>query len=119
MKKTPVIEAVDAQGAPVDSTALEAMGTMFDPATQHIDLTKDEKRRTTALLMAIQAYEKLIIKDAEMYRAISDDMRRNDGPKIQPATVEAMVATAAHFDRFIAGHELKQEKGDTDNAKAL
>jgi hypothetical protein len=102
--KKPVITTVDSENQPVDSTVLDAV--MFDPGSQHMDLTKDEKRRTTALLMAVQAYEKLIIKDAEMYRAISDDARRNDGPKIQPATVDAMVETAIKFDRFIAGEEL-------------
>lgn len=45
--------------------ALESAGLGFDPATQHLELSKDEKRRTTALMMAIQAYQNLIIKDAE------------------------------------------------------
>jgi hypothetical protein len=101
--KMPEMVAENSEGEVIDSAVLEEAGTMFDPASQHLDLTKDEKRRTTALLLAVQAYEKLIIKDAEMYRAISDDARRNEGPKIQPATVDAMVETAIKFDRFIAG----------------
>lgn len=84
--------------------AIEEFGIGFDPSTQHVDLSQAEKRRTTALLMAIQAYSHLIIKDAEMYIA----MRREQGidpsaPKIQPATVQAMVAAAIQFDDFISG----------------
>ena len=109
MKKMPQIEAVNAQGEVVDSRAAEGMGTMFDPNSQHLDLSKDEKRRTTALLMAIQAYDHLIIKDAEMYKAISDDARRENGPKIQPATIEAMVYAAVKFDKFIAGEDAPAE----------
>lgn len=75
----------------------------YDPTQMTLDLTKAEKRRTTALMLAIQAYEKLIIKDAEMYTAISRDRERNNGPVIQPATMDAMVQAAMNFDDFIAG----------------
>lgn len=109
MKKMPQIEAVNGQGEVVDSRAAEDMGTIFDPATQHIELSKEERRRTTALLMAIQAYDHLIIKDAEMYKAISDDSRRDNGPKIQPATIEAMIYAAIKFDKFIAGEDAPAE----------
>lgn len=83
---------------------LEESGTAFNPTTQHLDLTKAEKRRMTALMMAIQAYDNLIIKDAEMYAAVSRESGRNDeAPKIRPATINAMVDAAIHFDLFIAG----------------
>jgi hypothetical protein len=84
--------------------ALEDAGVGFDPTSQHMDLSKEEKRRTTALLMAIQAYQGLIIKDAEMLREVRIQARENpDAPKIQPATMDAMVAAAIQFDDFIAG----------------
>ena len=83
---------------------VEEAGVAFDPTTQSLDLTKDEKRRTTALMMAIQAYEKLIIKDAEMYIAVSRDVERSpNSPKITPATINAMVEAAIQFDLFISG----------------
>lgn len=84
-------------------TVLEETGTAFDPTTQHMDLSKEEKRRTTALLMAIQAYNNIIIKDAEMYHAVKREERDGDGPKIQPATMNAMVEAAIQFDDFISG----------------
>lgn len=82
---------------------LEETGTAFDPSVQHLDLTKEEKRRTTALMMAIQAYANLIIKDADMLREVSSQSRNNDGLKIQPATMHAMVQAAIQFDKFISG----------------
>lgn len=81
---------------------LEEAGVAFDAGSQHMDLSKEEKRRTTALLLAIQAYEKLIIKDAEYLREVSNQARSNEGLKIQPATISAMVDAAIRFDDFIS-----------------
>lgn len=92
---------------------LEETGTAFDPTVQHLDLTKDEKRRTTALMMAIQAYRELIIKDAEMLREVANLARNNDGPKLRPATIDGMLDAALKFDAFIAGDidDLKEIQG--------
>ena len=84
---------------------LEEAGVAFDPSIQHLDLSTEEKRRTTALLMAIQAYQNLIIKDADYLREASEQARRNDGPAIKPATIDAMVEAAFKFDSFIADGE--------------
>jgi len=83
--------------------AMEDAGVGFDPSVQYLDLTKDEKRRTTALMLSINAYRDLIIKDAEYLRVASDLARRDEGPKIRPATMNAMVLGAIQFDAFIAG----------------
>jgi hypothetical protein len=98
---------------------IEETGLAFDPSTQHLDLSKYEKRRTTALLLAIQAYGNLIIKDAEMYRELKGEERRGDGPKIQPGTISAMVSAAIEFDDFIAGRfeasmDEAEDKGQSD-----
>jgi hypothetical protein len=82
---------------------LEEAGVAFDPTTQHLDLSKDEKRRTTALLMAINAYQHLIIKEAAYLKEAADLARRDEGPKLQPATIDAMVEAAIKFDMFIEG----------------
>lgn len=99
------IVAVDLTGTAGDMSALEETDTAFDPTKVHLDLTKEEKRRTTALLMAIQAYQNLIIKDADMYIAICREQGHGDnkGPSIKPATMEAMVMAAIDFDDFISG----------------
>lgn len=101
---------------------IEEAGVGFDPSTQHLDLSKEEKRRTTALLMAIQAYSHLIIKDADMYIAISREQGRKDveAPIIRPATIGAMVEAAMEFDAFISGDLQAQVKkwtpGEIDKA---
>lgn len=82
--------------------ALEQAGVGFDPTTQHLDLSKEEKRRTTALLLAIQAYRELIIKDADYLRE-ADAIARRDQRAIKPARIDEMVDTAIKFDAFIAG----------------
>jgi len=95
---------------------IQDAGIAYDPTTQHLDLSKDEKRRTTALMLAIQAYQHLIIKDAAMYEAIArDDRTRAGGPTIQPATMDAMVDAAIQFDLFISGR-LDQAANEIYNA---
>lgn len=82
---------------------LEEHDIAFDPSTTHLDLTKAEKRRTTALMMAIQAYKDFIIKDAAYLVEMHNEARRNSAVKIQPATIDAIVEAAIKFDMFIAG----------------
>jgi len=82
---------------------VEDTGIAFDPTTQHLDLSKEEKRRTTALMLACNAYQHLIIKDADYLREANNAARAGTGPVIQPATMDAMVAAAIKFDMFIAG----------------
>ncbi len=105
---------------PPDLSVLEETGMAFDPTTQHLDLTKEEKRRTTALMMAIQAYRELIIKEAAYLKEAADLARRGEGPKLHPATIDAMVDAAIKFDDFIAGEYVKpkgQEKSTDARVK--
>lgn len=96
-KELPPIESAE------DMSAIEEADIAFDPTKQHLDLSVHQKRRTTALLLAIQAYDKLIIKDAEMYIAVSRDSGREGALKIRPATIHAIVEAAISFDMFING----------------
>ena len=97
-------------GDAVDLAALEDAGIAFDPTRMSLDLTKAEKRRTTALMLAIQAYDKLIIKDAEYLRE-AHSQARSTGVVIRPATMEAMVVAALQFDAFISGRLTDQHAG--------
>lgn len=96
-----------------DLSIVEEAGVAFDPQTQHLDLSKEEKRRTTALMMAIQAYRELIIKDAAYLREAVDIARRDEGPKIQPATIDAMVEAAIKFNNFISGQNDCEHEAST------
>lgn len=77
---------------------LEETDTAFDPASQHLTLSKDEKRRTTALLMAIQYHSQTIVKDAAMYRELVHDNKH-----LSPSVCEKVIEIAFQFDAFISG----------------
>ena len=84
----------------IDTSILEETDTAFDPRRMQLDLTKDEKRRTTALMLAIQAYTELIVKDTAMYTAMV-----TTGKQMKEASVNAIVLAAVDFDAFIeTGH---------------
>lgn len=70
----------------------------YDPTRATLDLTKEEKRRTTALMLAIQGYQHLIVKDPQMYTAMVAG-----GKQLHPATIHGMVEAAVQFDLFISG----------------
>jgi hypothetical protein len=82
---------------------LEKSGVGFDPTTQHLDLSQAEKRRVTALMLAINGYRELIIKEAAYLHEAADLARRDEGPKLGAATIDGMVEAAIKFDNFIAG----------------
>lgn len=106
----PKFVSVDAEGNAGDMSVLHEQDVAYDPAQMTVDLTKAQKRRTTALMLAIQAYEKLIIKDAEYFIAVSRESHTNPDLKIRPATISAMVDAALQFDDFIAGRfEVEEE----------
>lgn len=101
---------------------LEEANVAYDPTTQYVDLTKEEKRRTTALMMAIQAYNNLIIKDADYYIAVMREQGRNsgdDGPIIRPATMDAMVVAAIQFDDFISGKLSSSDNSEAEESDGL
>jgi len=59
----PQFVAVDKDGNPGDTSILDENDVAYDPQKMTVDLTKAEKRRTTALMLAIQAYDHLIIRE--------------------------------------------------------
>ena len=121
------VQSADQGSEAGDLSVMEEAGIAFDPTSQHIDLTKDEKRRTTALLMAISAYKELIIKDGAYLAEASRLAKRDEGPKLRPATIDAMIVAAIKFDGFIAGNveisDISDGAGvsddETDNESAV
>lgn len=78
----------------------------YDPSRESLDLTREEKRRTTALMLAIQAQRQHIIQDADYLRESikldEDRRRRGETPQLKSATMDAIVVAAAKFEHFIA-----------------
>ncbi len=118
MKKTVVPEpqfvALDHEGKESDMSILDKEDIAYDPTKVTLDLTKAEKRRTTALMLSIQAYQHMIIKDAEMYLAISHEHERKSLPPIKPATMDAIVEAAINFDDFISGELQRRIDAEPD-----
>lgn len=118
----PKFVAIDPDtGEVVDTRVIQEAGMGYDPASQVLDLSKDEKRRTTALMLAIQAYDKIIIKDAEYLKEAHNEARRT-GSVIQPATMLAMVEAAIQFDAFISGAlsaRTQEQQAQTQPAEAV
>jgi hypothetical protein len=106
------LQEVEAIKAASQFAALEDSGVAFDPTTQHLDLTKTEKRRMTALMLATRAYHELIIKDAEYLREVARMSERDPELKIRPATILGIVQAAIQFDMFIAGKYSQQQPID-------
>ncbi len=104
----PQFACVAEDGKEVDTSVIESAGLGFDPANQTIELTKAEKLRTTALMLAINAYANLIIKDAEYLKEMHNESRREGGPVIKPATMNAMIQGAIDFEAFLLGRYSKQ-----------
>lgn len=100
-----------------DISIVEEASVAFDPTTQHMDLTKNEKRRTTALMLAIQAYKNLLIPDAAYLKEASDLARRGEGPKIKAGTIDGVVIAAIKFDRFIGGDTAFPAVSESDPEK--
>jgi hypothetical protein len=113
----PRFVGVDEEGRVRDTSVIESSGMGYDPGNMTVDLTKAEKLRTTALMLAINAYEKLIIKDAEYLREANAQARSGEGPKIQPATMNAMVQAAINFEAFLLGRYSHPQEPTTEPEK--
>ena len=84
---------------------LEEAGVAFDPTTQHLDLSKDEKRRTTALMLAIQGYKELIIKDCTSAKLAEEVKRETQGVIFQDFLIDYHGAMSRQMASGVAVHK--------------
>lgn len=97
---------------PGDREGLGAV--MFDPGEQHLDLTKSEKLRTTALLMAINYIRETICNDAELYRAM-----RQDGKNFVAASLPYILTCSVEFEDFLLGRYSNTNVGMVKRGAAI
>lgn len=69
----------------------------YDPTLEPLDLTRDEKRRTTAIMLALSYYEKTIIHDSKMYKAIMKEAPDT----VVPAHEDRVIEIAMKFNHFL------------------
>lgn len=84
---------------------------MFPPDDMPLDLTKAEKIRSTALIMAIQYVEKTICNDAQMYQEL-----RRDGKELVSATTPHVIRSAVQFEQFLLGRYSSGSTADASDA---
>jgi len=84
---------------------------ILDVRDMKLDLTKDEKLRTAALMMAIRYHTETIIKDAAYLQLMMQrekEAKFSNDPDIEmihlrPSTVTAVVHIAREFELFLTG----------------
>jgi hypothetical protein len=70
---------------------------VFDPGEMELGLSKIEKLRATALLMAIKYYSDTIIKDGVLYNAM-----KSHNEQLSPASYEHVIDIAVEFSIYLA-----------------
>jgi hypothetical protein len=74
----------------------EDFGLTPQIADTPLDLTKDEKLRSMALMLAIRHHGDTVIKDAGIYQQY-----KMEGRNMQPLNDELVIATAVRYEAFI------------------
>lgn len=88
---------------------------VYDPFLDPLQLTHEEKLRTTALMLAIKYYVDTICADADLYRVM-----RDAGTNFQPASEERVIDIASKFAGFILQGEIKVRLApDKEDAEPL
>ena len=77
---------------------MKALGDVPGVGDMELDLTKDERLRAAALIMAIRYHVETIVKDAAMYQAMMASDKH-----LEPTTVDRVVLIAEQFERFLLG----------------
>jgi hypothetical protein len=84
----------------------------YDPEAEPLDLTHEEKLRTTALMMAIRYHVDTIIKDANMYQTMVAQ-----GKHLTPSTVGLVIHIAREFEGFLRGNDPPREDEDPSESE--
>lgn len=76
----------------------DAMGGVPGVSDMKLDLTKEEKTRTLALMLALKYHSDTICRDADMMREL-----RSQGVTLTPSQAHKVVAQACVFEMFLRG----------------
>lgn len=94
------------------------LGVVPDIADAHLDLTKDQKLRMAALMLAIRYHVDTIIKDArylELMLQKEKEAKFSNDPDaaiwhLNPSTTERVVQIAQSFESFLRGPSIDEER---------
>lgn len=85
----------------------EEFANVPDVVDMPLDLTKDEKLRVTALMLAIKYYTDTIVSDGQLYQAMV-----STGKVLAPATAMGVVDVACKFAAYLKNGEIRKEDED-------
>jgi hypothetical protein len=85
--------------------ALAMQQALIPTIDAQLDLSRDEKRRTTAIVLAMKLHSDLLIRDAALYDAL-----RRDGKNLRTLNIDEVATTAAIFEWFIRTGTFKPPK---------
>lgn len=71
-----------------------------------LDLTRDEKLRATALMMAVSYHKETIVKDGQIYqtmKANGTNLRASDPKQVVDAALVFEAYLRGHFNEVVAG----------------
>src|SRR3990167_1422772 len=90
----------------------ETLGEIGDVSNMKLDLDREQKLRTVALMMGIRYYTDTIIKDPEYLKTMiahEENMKFSNDPEkeiwhLRPANVNSVIHCAAEFEQFLMGN---------------
>lgn len=91
----------DEAEAGLKAQVVEAAGIPNVPEllNMQLDLTRDEKLRATALMMAVSYHKETIVKDGQMYQTM-----KANGTNFRTTDPKQVVDAALVFEAYLRGH---------------
>jgi hypothetical protein len=86
----------DVKGRIADAAGLPNVREVLDI---DLDLTRDEKLRATALMMAVSYHKETIVKDGSMYQTM-----KANGTNLRSSEPRQVIDAAMAFEGYLRGH---------------
>ncbi len=85
-----------AEGRIADDAGIPNVREILD---MNLDMTRDEKLRATALMMAVSYHKETIVKDGQMYQTM-----KANGTNLRASDPKQVLDAALVFEGYLRGH---------------
>ena len=96
-EETVDVEVDLAEGKPLNPME-EMIASVPSVANMQLDLTKDEKLRTTALMLAVRYHQDTVVKEGELYQQMKMDQKQ-----LRTTSAKIVVEYAWEFEKYLRG----------------
>ena len=96
-EETVDVEVDLAEGKPLNPME-EMIASVPSVANMQLDLTKDEKLRTTALMLAVRYHQDTVVKEGELYQQMKMDQKQ-----LRTTSAKIVVEYAWEFEQYLRG----------------